>query len=472
MVKRQKTNDNTIKKFNELYISTRKKYIKQKGGQYSTFNKYEHSSALTLSDWMLELHLNGSETYGVFNANTVNKFITFDVDYANDQPMARWATLKLIDVLESEFNIRSKDIHVSFSGSKGYHVDLFFDEPIKADDAVAFYQRVIATADLPSNNIEFRPTYKQAVKLPLGIHQKTGARCWFVDRDTLEPIESLDYLDDVEPMDHSLILDALIDLTPEQEAEFKQIKERTDVNVTVVSESQAFEKVTEILTAGQLLRSNTRHETTVLLATFCNSQGYEQEDAIGIIMETLWNTPREYFSKNSTPEFWQSEAERIVKYAYERNYQLGNADRPITIYRSEMLAVLNVGTFRQKQVAYAMLVTSKRYGSTFYLTLATAMKMTGASKPTVSNAIKKLVEVGFIEYVRKREVDIGRSRDLGRPLYKPNQYRILIEKPKSDEKSIEVLPADNLVDVAYLLCDSSDIKGAVGRREYDNRWSR
>lgn len=472
MAKRQKKNDTTIQKLNELYITTRKKYIKQKGDQYSTFNRFEHSNALTLSDWMLQLHLDGEETYGVFNGNTVNKFITFDVDYADDQPMAKWATLKLIDVLESEFNIRSHDIHVSFSGNKGYHIDLFFDEPIKADDAIAFYQRVIATADLPSNKVEFRPTYRQAVKLPLGIHQKTGARCWFVDRYTLEPIESLDYLDAVEPMDHSLILDALIDLTVEQEAEFKEIKERTNVNVTVVSESQAFEKVTEILTAGQLLRSNTRHETTVLLAAFCNSQGYDQDDAVGIIMETLWNTPREYFSKNSTPELWQSEAERIVKYAYDRNYQLGNADMPITIYRSEILAVLNVGTFRQKQLAYAMLVTSKRYGSTFYLTMNTAMRMIGASKPTVSSAIKKLVEVGFIEYVRKREIDKGRSRELGRPLYKPNRYRILIEKPKANEQSVEVLPADNLIDVALLLCDSTEIKGTVGRREFNNRWSR
>jgi len=472
MVKRHNKNDTTIQKINELYITTRRKYIKQKGGQYSTFNNFEHSNALILSDWMLQLHLDGDETYGVFNGNTVNKFITFDVDYADDQPMAKWATRKLIDVLESEFNIRSNDIHVSFSGNKGYHVDLFLDEPIKADEAFAFYQRVITVADLPSNKIEYRPTYKQAVKLPLGIHQKTGARCWFVDRDTFEPFKSFTYLDDLEPMDHSLILDALIDLTPEQEAEFKEIAERTDVNITAVLESDAFAKVSEILTAGQLLRSNTRHETTVLLAAFCNSQGYDQADAIGIIMETLWNTPREYFSEKSTPEFWQSETERLVKLAYERNYQLGNADMPITIYRSEIYAVLNVGTFRQKQLAYAMLVTSKRYGPTFYLTLTTAMKMTGASKPCVVTAIKKLVEVGFIEYVRKREIDKGRSRELGRPLYKPNRYRLLIEKPKTNEQSVEVLPADNLVDVALLLCDSTEIKGAVGRREFDNRWSR
>lgn len=471
-MERQKLND-TIAKLNELYVTTRRKYIVQTEIGYITLNRDKTPTVWTFNDGLLLRHLEGVNTYGIFNGNKVNKFITFDVDYADDGPMAKWATRKLIDVLESEFNIRSNDIHVSFSGNKGYHVDLFFDVAINAEDAVAFYHRVIAAADLPSSNVEFRPSYTQAVKLPLGIHQKTGARCWFVNRDTFELIETFDYLSDVEPMDHSLILDALIDLTPEQEAEFKEVVERTDVDVTVVSQSQAFAKVTRILNAGQLLRSNTRHETTVLLAAFCNSQGYEQDDAIELILEVLHNTPAEYFSKGSTPELWEKETRRIVKLAFERDYKLGNADKTITIYRSEILAVLSVGTFRQKQLAYAMLVTSKRYGPTFYLTMSTAMKMIGTTaRATVNSAIKKLVEVGFIEYVRKGEIDKGRSRAEGRPLYKPNRYRILIEKPKADEQSVEVMPAQSLVDVSYLLLDEQEIKRIISRKEYGNRWAR
>lgn len=470
---KQQKKDDTIAKLNELYISTRKRYIIQTPQNYITLDSYKNPNTWTLNDGLIARHLDGSNTYGIFNGNTVNKFITFDIDYADDSKMARWATLKLIDVLESEFNIRSNDIHVSFSGNKGYHVDLFFDVQIDADDAKAFYERVLHVAELPRERIEYRPTYTQAVKLPLGIHQKTGARCWFVNRETLEPIESFDYLNEVVPMDHSLILDALIELTPEQEAEFKEVVERTNVNLNVVSERQSYRKVIEILERGQLLHANSRHETTVLLASFFNSQGYEREEAVAFIMDILCNTPPDYFSEGSKPEFWEREAKRIVDMAFDRDYKLGNADVPVTVYKSEILAVLSVGTFRQKQLAYAMLITSKRYGNTFYLTMNTAMQMIGTTaKSTVSNAIKRLVKVGFIEYVRKGEIDKGRSRELGRPIYKPNRYRILVDKPIADEQSVDVTGERSLVDVSYMLFDAIELKRVIKRTEFEGRWVR
>ena len=471
-MKRQKPND-TIAKFNELYVSTRRKYIIQTALGYSTLNKDKSPTVWALNDHMLTRHLEGVNTYGVFNANTVNKFITFDVDFADNHDMARWATYKIIDALENEFHISRKDIHVSFSGNKGYHVDLFFDKAIKLTDAKSFYHAVLAAADLESNNVEFRPTFTQAVKIPLGIHKKTNSRCWFVDNVTLEPIESFDYLTEVEPMDHSIILDALIEITPEQLAEFDKVRERTNVEITVVTESQAFTKVTAILTAGQLIRSNTRHETTVLLAAFCNSQGYEEDDAIELILGILHATPIDYFSEGSKPEMWAGETRRIVKLAFDNDYKLGNADRPVTIYKSEILAVLSVGTFRQKQLAYAMLVTSKRYGETFYLTMTTAMRMIGTkARDTVNRAIKKLVEVGFIEYARKGELDKAKSRESGHAFYKPNRYRILIEKPSADERGIEVTDKQSLIDVSYLLLTEKELRLAVSRKEFKGRWGR
>lgn len=471
-MKRQKPND-TIAKLNELYVSTRRKYIIQTALGYSTLNKDKSPTVWALNDYMLTRHLEGVNTYGIFNANTVNKFITFDIDYADNRDMARWATYKIIDALENEFHISRKDIHVSFSGNKGYHVDLFFDKAIKLTDSKSFYHAVLAVADLESNNVEFRPTYTQAVKIPPGIHQKTDSRCWFVDNVTLELIESFDYLNEVEPMDHAIILDALIEITPEQLAEFDQVRERTNVDITVVTESQAFSKVTDILKAGRLLGSNTRHETTVLLAAFCNTQGYEQDDAIDLILGVLHATPADYFSEGSKPEMWEKEARRIVKLAFGNDYKLGNADKTVTIYKSEILAVLSVGTFRQKQLAYAMLVTSKRYGETFYLTMSTAMRMVGTNaRDTVNRAIKKLVEVRFIEYARKGELDKAKSRESGHAFYKPNRYRILIEKPCANEQGIEVTDAQSLVDVSYLLLSERELRRVVTRKEFTGRWSR
>jgi len=472
MKKPQNFND-TIAKFNQLYITTRRKYIYQDGESYLEANVDKRSGNFKLTDSLIKQHLRGTKTYGVFNANTVNKFITFDIDFSDDMPMARWATGKMVNVLCRDFGIPFGDIHVSYSGNKGYHIDLFLDKPIKLTDAEAFYEKVRNRAELERHQVEFRPTYKQGVKLPLGVHAKTGNRCWFVDRETFEPIESFDYLNDVEPMDHSVIMDALIELTQEQTEDYEAVVRATDTTVNVVTEEKAFGKVREILKAGRLLHSGSRHNTTVLLASFFNTQGYEREDAKMLILDIMDNTPTEFFSKTTTREFIERETERIVNLAYDNDYKLGNSEQRITIYKSEILAVLKVGTFRQKQLAYAMLITSKRYGDVFYLTMKTAMNMIGTSaKQTVDTGIKKLAKVGFIEYVSKGQVDKARSMGAGSLRYKPNRYRLLIEKPQADDCSIEVMTNQTLVDVTELLLDKTELLEYVKRSEFAGRWAK
>ncbi|WP_423410242.1 TOTE conflict system archaeo-eukaryotic primase domain-containing protein [Heyndrickxia sp. MSNUG] len=458
-------------KFNDLYIQTRSKYLVQFPDRYVTVNKKHGGRAVALNDSMLVTHLDGKLTYGIFNGGYFNKFITFDVDF-NDAGNARWAALKLIDVLVREFRINHQDIHVSLSGSKGYHIDLFFDKPVPVREIRAFFEQVIATVGaLPDGQIEFRPSWTQGVKLPLGIHQRTGNRCWFVDNETLAPIKSFGYLLDVQPMDASIITDADFGLTEEQASEFEAIATETNIMANVVDQSAALQKARRILEAGRLTESNTRHSVTFALACFYNSQGFEQVDAVEAIMDILTATPREYFSADSKPEYWLKEAERLVAYAYEKDIKLGNADKPVRIYKSEILAVLSCGAFKRKQMLYSMLVTSKRYGSTFYLTTTTAMKMIGTtSRDTVQKAIKDLVKDGFVEYRRKGEIDKAQSRETGQVRCKPNKYRLLLPEISEGEPYVEVSNEQSVVDVALMLCDAKEIRRYVKRREYDSKW--
>ncbi len=460
-----------IDKFNELYIQTRSKYLVQFPNRYVTMNKKHSERVFALNDSMLKKHLEGSLTYGIFNGGYFNKFITFDVDFS-DHAMARWATLKLIDVLVSDFNISRSDIHVSLSGNKGFHVDLFFDKPLPVSDVRSFYDNVLAeVGPIDGGQIEFRPSWTQGVKLPLGIHQVTKRRCWYVDNLTLEPIESFDYLLGVEPMDTTAITDLDFGLTEEQTQEFEAVAAETNILVNVLDQSAALQKARRILEAGRLTESNTRHNTTFTLACFFNSQGFERAEAVEAIMEILLATPREYFSKGSMPDFWLKEAKRLVNYVYDNDLSLGNTDKPVKVYRSEILAILQAGTFKQKQMLFAMLVTSKRYGPTFYLTTKTAMKMIGTkSRETVQNAIKALVKKGYVEYRRKGEIDRARSLELGRPRYKPNKYRLLLDEPAADEPSVEVTSDSSVVEVARQLCDIKEIRKYVKRYEFDHRW--
>lgn len=427
-----------------------------------------------LNDGMVKRHLEGDFTYGIFSGGWFNKFITFDVDYGRED-MARWVTLKVVDVLVTEFNIRHNDIHVSLSGGKGYHIDLFLDKPLRVEDTESFYRKVMSeVGELPNGGqVEFRPTMGQGVKLPLGIHQRTGNRCWFVDNRTLEPFESFDYIRDVEPMDSSIITDIDFGITQDQAIEFEHIVQETDITANVLDQSAALQKSRRILEEGRLIASGTRHNTTFTLAAFFNSQGFEKEEAIATIMDVLLSTPRAYFSKGSTPDFWHKEAVRLVDYAFDNDLSLGNTDKPITVYKSEIIAVLQVGTFRQKQLAYAMLVTSRRYGSVFYLTRSTAKQMVGVkSNQTIQDGVKRLIERGFIEYVRRNEIDRARTRETGQVRHKPNKYRLTIDEPEEGEKSIEVTERHDLVDVTYSLCTEDEIKEFVKRYEFGSRWER
>lgn len=464
-----------VEKFNELYIQTRSKYLVQfPEGRYITLSYAPDNKVVKLNDSMLKTHLKGDLTYGVFAGGYFSKFITFDVD-CNKEDMSRWITLKLIHVLESEYGISRNDIHVSYSGNKGYHVDLFFNEQIKVEELKAFYQSVLVTVgELPEGQIEFRPTWNQGVKIPLGKHQKTGNRCLFVDNETLELYsveESYEYLLSIQPIPSEIVTDSRIELTEEQKTEFERVAASTDITVNAIDLSGALRKAAKIIETGRLIESNSRHKTTYILACFGNTQGWEREETVSVIMDVLLATPREYFSEGSTPDYWLKEAERIVKYVFDNDKTVAGSDKPLTIYKSEILAVLNCGTFRQKQLAYAMLVTSKRYGNIFYLTVNTAMKMIGTkSRETVQNAIKKLVECGFIEYHRKAELDKARSLEVGQVRYKPNKYRLTIGKPAENEESVKVTKDKDMIEVALMLCDIKEIRQHVKRYEFDNRW--
>src|SRR5690625_1647456 len=154
MGKDQETNNLTpskrfIRKINDLYIQTRKKYLVQFPDNYVTMDRDKSSKVWTLNDGMIKRHLQGSITYGVFSGGWFNKFITFDVDYPK-QDMARWVTLKVIDTLIREFNISRNHVHVNLSGNKGYHIDMFFDNPLPVQDTQAFYMKVMSeVGELP-----------------------------------------------------------------------------------------------------------------------------------------------------------------------------------------------------------------------------------------------------------------------------------------------------------------------------------
>lgn len=156
----------------QIFIPSKNKYefrpIRMSDGQYRTLTK-QH----------VKEHLMGTQTLGLYttNQNQTAKWLCLDVD-----SMDKDLVLRLAQGVEKHFGEGS--YLIEFSGSRGYHIWIFFDQPKPVRQVVALGR--LLTKDV---RIEIYP--KQAaidgvgnlVKIPLGIQKKTDARCWFVDKD-------------------------------------------------------------------------------------------------------------------------------------------------------------------------------------------------------------------------------------------------------------------------------------------------
>ncbi|WP_440960429.1 TOTE conflict system archaeo-eukaryotic primase domain-containing protein [Paenibacillus nitricinens] len=175
-------NEGIANKLYDLYIIQTKKYLIQYPTQYITYQAGQLTKQgkrqLPLSTWQIDKHLNSEMTIGTFAGQYKTKFLTFDVDFADNPSMAKWATYVIANCL-NESGIFEH--YISFSGNKGYHIDIFFDDLILIEAAHQFYMHVLIETNLIKykSNIEFRPTSGQGVKLPLGLHSKTNRYCGF-----------------------------------------------------------------------------------------------------------------------------------------------------------------------------------------------------------------------------------------------------------------------------------------------------
>ncbi|MCD4839747.1 hypothetical protein LRS37_12895 [Neobacillus sedimentimangrovi] len=477
---------NLIEKMNDLYITYRGRYLIQyPKGIYQTADT-DNPKYKPLCDGFINNHFKGTHTYGVFAGRVGTKFMTFDVDTKEN---ARYMTMKLVNTLIEEFGVPAHHIHVSLSGSKGYHVDLFF-EFIQNKHVEVFYNKVIKAMGVEKSDIELRPTHYQGVKLPLGKHQKTGNRCWFVDTITLEPIKKYDHILTIQPMTEEEFLFIVYGDDGQEEVE-RQIKEEKQLDTRqkkilehVASATdmegktaeECYQYAQEILELQQLKFPNTRHNTTLLLARYFNSLGnVEKEVAISTIQSIIENTPEDYFSKGHTSEWRMREVERIVNLAYERNYTIEGQRKQIVVSKNEIVEVLKAKTLPQKQILFSMLIHSKRVAKqdgTFYMAYSTLSKMTGMSETNISNMKKNLMALekqGFIQIISANEVDKTMSKLLGKPYKKPNVYKVLIEQVEGDvEFQINTEKDKNFFEMVKEAVEEEEVKKIVSKSQYYN----
>ena len=169
----------------DRYCFYRGKYVMMRGeGVYHKKSRYTRKQI-----WE---HFKGLISLCIFSGPANTSFISIDIDFRDPDVVH-----KVVDTM-ADLGFPREKIYVSDSGGKGYHVDVFYDGSIRNWMNRQVYDLIIYFSGLDPHKVEFRPTHEQSIKLPLGVHQKTGRRCWFVDRDTLEPIEDFGYIETTE----------------------------------------------------------------------------------------------------------------------------------------------------------------------------------------------------------------------------------------------------------------------------------
>jgi hypothetical protein len=150
-----------------------------------------------LTDDILLSHLKAEVTVGIYQIesekNTV-KWLCFDIDSKQTAEVE-----KLRDtIVKSGFCLKDS-ILVEDTGGRGYHLWIFFDPPIPA--LVAYYvgrrfeqQSKVKCEVFPKQRVV--EAFGNLVKLPLGVHRKTGQRSTFVYVSSLDQVTKISFPQD------------------------------------------------------------------------------------------------------------------------------------------------------------------------------------------------------------------------------------------------------------------------------------
>lgn len=292
----------------ELYVSYRGRFVIMSDAAKIFIPQIESDGKKVpakLTNAMLCSHLNQRLAVSVYAGPYSAKFICFDVDDGNPDTVR-----KIIDLSE-EAGVPRSMIYVSFSGGKGYHVEIFFDELVYTSAMRDFYNWVCFKGDLDRTKVEFRPTYTQAIKLPLSKNFKTGNVCCYVDRDTLDPIPDSRYIFEIERMSgkgFSVIADGLRQeymrfIAPLDSTSSASIPTDDIKNNIVISDG-----------LPELKERGTTHKTILAIAMHYRGKGIPYHEAREHLLDWLRRQNREYITDSD------ADVIRDIRYALDWVY--------------------------------------------------------------------------------------------------------------------------------------------------------
>jgi hypothetical protein len=427
----------------------RKQYFD--GDDYSEAKErgIKSASRYPLNDTALNNHFKGTNPVAIFARGDRSRYFGFDVD---SKELAPVHTLKIVTMLEVE-GIPREHIHVSYSGGKGYHIELFTDKHIEITQWNDLGEYILHIADLIAQPIEFRPNRNNshAWKLPLTYHHKTGYFAGYCDNRTLEVNDvarSHDYLFAIEQMSLETVVPLLrkaerhkaeVQQKVEEAKAARKAVERKKKEAVKITDDRLFRtddekraSVEDRLKYG-LIYEQTRWSVTCDIAVFLF---HEYGNSIEEVREQLieWTEREIDKGRASTPiDEAIREIDSILAWVQTTNCFYATI-REITITRGEIDWVLTVPDPKARDLLWALLLRSKAHtkqrDGTFYTSrkqLQDLLSKPRTMHPTVIAGRRQwLIDNGYIEAViSKPHIDKTKR--------KASTYRLLFVTENSPE---------------------------------------
>ena len=343
------------------------------------------------TDAVIESHLDGKYALAVFSGEKVTKFISVDIDEGGKK-----AVRSVMKAFE-ELGIPRDRIYISTSGRKGYHVDIFFSPWLYNEKAKNLYDLMMWKTGLNPKKVEFRPTYSQSVKVPLGVHATTGNRCWYLDRDTLEPIEDFGCILDIEPIDRQEIQEILRKWNKKRWNELyadmicNDVGRDEAIRKDLVFDSAYYE-------AHKIEKTGTRHNTFVEIACDLRHYGankFQIQKAL-----TGFYYKQDPFYIDTSEKECLDDIDEIAKWAEESVPVWKQRDpiketKRVIFGKDDINYILIAPTSAARKVAFLIWSYCKMFGAA-HLSYDTIAKTVGCSAATVKTAVAKLIKCGAI----------------------------------------------------------------------------
>ncbi len=411
-----------VKFINDFYITRRSRWLEYSNGKaYTVSNR-----AWKLNDSDIMQHLSGSKGIGVYFPEKVSKFIGLDIDSLDV------GLLNRVYRGVMQYGIDDCNILMSFSGGKGYHVDVFLSEPVDKVVINSFYEALLFDIDATEKQVELRGGGGQAYKLPLGYHYKTGAYCCPVDEFGNEI--SLEILQQIRPVESRVIFDAVdINYSPDQFAALKiQHEDLLESIELLESHSRTNEmtiKQTEaLIDAGQPAEGD-RHKALRLIASYCKDvKSYCLGETVDFLKNWINKTWKKTF-----PAEWLRNAETVARSVFKTGFIFRVHANEISISLPEIREIFSVKTGNKLQTEalrrlyYIFLLQSKAYAGAdgvFYMSRNQIGAMGAKQNPIVlQQQIEQLKKLGKLMVV-KRNQNAGKGNSRNK-FKKPNNYKLI-----------------------------------------------